>query len=176
VPSREQIEDYRDLYAEITRETDRLNEKWTVGPWRPVRLFRGEFNQTQLMGLHRLADFSMVTPLHDGLNLVAKEFLASRTDEKGVLILSRFAGAAEELTDALLVNPFSVDEMASAIGRALTMPRTEQRKRMRRMRASVAENTIYAWAAKILTTLMKIDSSEPMEFEAPATWAAGAAW
>jgi alpha,alpha-trehalose-phosphate synthase [UDP-forming] len=176
VPSREQIADYRDLYVDIEREAERLNEKWKIGAWRPVRLFRGEYNQTQLMGLHRLADFCMVTPLHDGLNLVAKEFLASRTDEKGVLILSRFAGAAEELTDALLVNPFSVDEMASAISRALTMPRTESRKRMRRMRTSVAENTIYAWAAKILTTLMKIDASEPAELEAPARWAAGATW
>jgi trehalose 6-phosphate synthase len=127
------------------------------------------------MALHRLANFCMVSPLHDGMNLVAKEFVASRFDEKGVLILSRFAGAAEELTDALLVNPFSIDEMADAIHRAIAMPRDESGKRMRRLRTATAENTIYRWAAKILMTLMKFDSSEPAEAEAPVTWAAGAA-
>lgn len=176
VPSREQIQDYRDLSAEIEREVERVNEKWGDRRWQPVHFFRGDYSQVQLMALHRLADFCLVTPLHDGLNLVAKEFLASRHDEKGVLILSRFAGAAEELPDALLVNPFSIDEMALAIYRALSMPRAESRRRMRRMRAAVAENTVYRWAAKILTTLLKIDSSEPAESAPPAIQVAGSAW
>jgi len=176
VPSREQIQDYRELNTEIEREVDQLNEKWGDGPYRPVHFFKGDYSQTQLMGLHRLADFCLVSPLHDGLNLVAKEFLASRSDEKGVLILSSFAGAAEELTDALLVNPFSIDEMADAIQRAITMPRAESRKRMRRLRAAVAENTIFRWAARILTALLKIDSSEPAETHSQTLKATGSAW
>jgi alpha,alpha-trehalose-phosphate synthase [UDP-forming] len=176
VPSRTQIQDYQDLNCEINREVNRINEKWGAGKYKPVHFFKGEYSQTQLMGLHRLASFCMVSPLHDGMNLVAKEFVASRFDEKGVLILSSFAGAAEELTDALLVNPFSVDEMADAIHRAITMPRGESDKRMRRLRAATAENTIYRWAAKILMTLLKIESSEPAESVAPVTWAAGGVW
>jgi alpha,alpha-trehalose-phosphate synthase [UDP-forming] len=175
VPSRTQIQDYQDLNMEIDREVDRLNEKWGDGKYKPVRLFKGEYSQTELMGLHRLASFCMVSPLHDGMNLVAKEFVASRFDEKGVIILSSFAGAAEELTDALLVNPFSIDEMADAIRRALQMPRDETSKRMRRLRTATAENTIYRWAANILMTLLKIDSSEPAENGNSDTWAAGAA-
>lgn len=175
VPSREQIQDYRDLNAEIEGEVSRLNDKWGAGSYRPVRYFRGEYSQTQLIGLHRLADFCVVSPLHDGLNLVAKEFPASRFDEKGVLILSRFAGAAEELTDALLVNPFAIDEMAGAIHRAVSMPRAESRRRMRRLRAAVAENTIYRWAAKILMTLLKLDTTEMEESESPVVWATGSA-
>jgi alpha,alpha-trehalose-phosphate synthase [UDP-forming] len=176
VPSRTQIQDYQNLNCEIDREVYRLNEKWGAGNYKPVHFFKGEYTQTELMGLHRLANFCMVSPLHDGMNLVAKEFAASRFDERGVLILSSFAGAAEELTDALLVNPFSIDEMAEAIHRAITMPQEECRKRMRRLRAATAENTIYRWAAKILTTLLKIDSSEPAEWVAPATFAAGGVW
>lgn len=176
VPSRTQIGDYQDLALDIEREVCRINEKWGVGKYRPVHFFKSEYSQTELMALHRLASFCMVTPLHDGMNLVAKEFVASRFDEKGVLILSSFAGAAEELTDSLLVNPFSLDEMAGSIRRAISMPRDESRKRMRRLRAATAENTIYRWAAKILMTLLKMDTSEPAEYETPATWAAGAAW
>lgn len=176
VPSRTQIQDYQNLNCEIEREICRLNEKWSAGNYKPVHFFKGEYSQTELMGLHRLANFCMVSPLHDGMNLVAKEFVASRFDEKGVLILSSFAGAAEELTDALLVNPFSIDEMADAIHRAIKMPRDECGKRMRRLRAATAENTIYRWAAKILMTLLKIDSSEPAECAVPAGWAAGGAW
>jgi trehalose 6-phosphate synthase len=138
-----------------------------------VHFFKGEYSQTDLMALHRLAAFCMVSPLHDGMNLVAKEFVASRSDEKGVLILSSFAGAAQELTDALLVNPFSTDEMAEAIHRAITMPPAERAKRMQRMRAATAENTIYRWAAKILLTMLRLESSDSGESEA-TRWAVGA--
>lgn len=176
VPSRTQIRDYQDLNAELDQAAAALNEKWRNGKYQPVHFFKGEYSQTELMALHRLATFCMVSPLHDGMNLVAKEFVASRFDEKGVLILSSFAGAAEELTDALLVNPFSIDEMADAIHRAIAMPRDECHKRMRRLRAATSENTIYRWAAKILTTLLKMESSEPADYESAVTWAAGAAW
>jgi trehalose-6-phosphate synthase len=174
VPSRAQIEDYRELNDELDREVVRLNEKWGNGSYKPLYFFKGEYSQVQLMALHRLANFCMVSPLHDGMNLVAKEFVASRFDEQGVLILSRFAGASEELTDALLVNPFSDDEMAEAIRRAVTMPWDDVGKRMRRLRAVTAENTIYRWAAKMLMTLLKIESSESGEHEAYVPWVAGA--
>lgn len=176
VPSRTRIQGYRDLNEEIDGVVNRLNKKWRAGRYKPVHFFKGEYSQTQLMALHRLANFCIVSPLHDGMNLVAKEFVASRSDEQGVLILSRFAGAAEELTDALLVNPFSVDEMADAIRRAIEMPQDEMRRRMRRLRTATAENTIYRWAGKILMTLFRMEPAETAEQETPETWAAGGAW
>ena len=94
------------------------------------------------------------------MNLVAKEFVSSRVDEDGVLILSRFTGAARELTDAVLVNPFSVEELSDAMHEALVMPREERSRRMRRMREVVAENNVYRWAAKIVSTLIQIDPED----------------
>ena len=167
VPSRTQISDYQRLNDEIEQEAARLNEKWGRDGYAPIHLFRGEYSQMQLTALHRLADFCMVSPLHDGMNLVAKEFVASRFDEHGVLILSSFAGASRELTDALLVNPFSIDEMADAIFRAVSMPGAEATKRMQRLRSATAENNIYRWAGKILLTLLKIESSAPEPEPAP---------
>jgi trehalose-6-phosphate synthase len=107
--------------------------------------------------LHRLSRFCVVSSLHDGMNLVAKEFVASRHDDDGVLILSRFAGSAHELGDALLVNPFSIGEIADAIHCALTMPVDERRRRMHRMRAQVETNNVYRWAGRILSILLKFD-------------------
>jgi trehalose 6-phosphate synthase len=119
--------------------------------------------QTRMMGLHRLADFCLVSALHDGMNLVSKEFVASRSDERGALILSRFTGAARELTDALQINPFSPDEVADAMERALSMNEEEQTRRMRRMRAAVDEYNVYRWAGKFLSTLLKIELPERQE-------------
>ena len=112
------------------------------------------------MALHRLADFSVVSSLDDGMNLVAKEFVASRFDNDGVLILSQFTGAARELKDAVLINPFAIEEMAKAMREALEMPLDERRRRMQRMRAEVAGNNIFRWAGKILSALLKFDFSE----------------
>ena len=109
------------------------------------------------MALHRLAEFCIVSSLHDGMNLVAKEYVASRVDEDGVLILSDFAGASRELTDALVVNPFNEEETAQAILQALQMPEEERRRRMRKMRAVVEENNIYRWAGKVLSALLKFE-------------------
>jgi alpha,alpha-trehalose-phosphate synthase [UDP-forming] len=160
VPSRVQIEEYKALNAELDWQVTELNEKWGTAGYQPVIFCRGDYSQTELMGLHRLAQFCIVSSLHDGMNLVAKEFVASRFDEDGVLILSSFTGAARELTDALLVNPFSTDEMSDAIHRALTMPAEERAKRMQRLRAATAENNVYRWAGKILSTLLKVDIPE----------------
>jgi trehalose 6-phosphate synthase len=160
VPSRVQIQQYKDLNSELDSQVRELNLRWGTGDYQPVVFCRGDYSQTELMSLHRLAQFCIVSSLHDGMNLVAKEFVASRFDEDGVLILSTFAGAARELTHALLVNPFSTDEISDAIYRALTMSAEERSKHMQRMRAAIAENNVYRWAGKILSTLLKVDIPE----------------
>ena len=106
--------------------------------------------------LYRAADFCLVNSLHDGMNLVAKEFVAARDDEDGVLILSRFAGASRELVDALLVNPFDVGDTANAIHTALDMSRNERRARMQLMRRAVKENNVYRWAGRMLMDAAQI--------------------
>jgi trehalose 6-phosphate synthase len=116
---------------------------------------------TTLMALRRLARFCVVSSLHDGMNLVAKEYAASRFDEDGVLILSPFTGAALELTQALVVNPYATDEMAEAIFDAINMPEHERRFRMMHMRAIVKENNIYKWAARLLVELMQGTRHDP---------------
>jgi trehalose 6-phosphate synthase len=117
------------------------------------------------MALHRLARFCLVSSLDDGMNLVAKEFVASRVDDDGVLILSRFTGAARELAGAVVVNPFAVDEIAEAIKQALEMPAEERRKRMQKMRLAVADNNVYRWAGKLLSALLKFEFPEPNAVE-----------
>jgi trehalose 6-phosphate synthase len=107
----------------------------------------------EMMALHRLADFCTVTPLHDGMNLVAKEFVASRSDNDGVLILSRFAGAAEELRTALQVNPFCESSLCSAMVSALTMSRSERQRRMSEARTVVSANNVYRWAGTLIEEL-----------------------
>jgi trehalose 6-phosphate synthase len=109
-----------------------------------------------MIALHRLAHFCAVTSLHDGMNLVAKEFVASRADEDGVLVLSKFAGAGHELQDALQINPFSIDEGAQAYHAALEMPHEERQWRMRKMREVVEENNIYQWALNLISELANI--------------------
>lgn len=160
VPSRGHIRAYQQLDDEIDDLVENINWKWQTGAWRPIIYEKRHFNQVEMMALHRLADFCVVSSLHDGMNLVAKEFVASRTDEDGVLVLSRFAGASRELTDAVQFNPFAVDELAGAIDEALSMPPEERARRMRRMREVVAENNVYRWAGKIVSTLLRIDLEE----------------
>jgi alpha,alpha-trehalose-phosphate synthase [UDP-forming] len=157
VPSRGQIGEYQELNLEIDRIVQYVNEKWGTETWKPVVFFRRYFNRPQLMGLHRLAHFCVVTSLHDGMNLVAKEYVASRFDDDGVLILSRFTGSARELQDALLVNPFAIGEIAEAIAAAVGMPKEERQRRMSRMRRAVADNNIYDWATKILSALLRFE-------------------
>jgi trehalose 6-phosphate synthase len=163
VPSRSQIEQYAALDDKLDQQVAELNDKWRDGNWQPVLFRRFHHGQVSMMALHRIADFCIVSSLHDGMNLVAKEFVASRTDEQGVLMLSNFAGASRELTDALQINPYAVDDMADSIYSALTMPPEEQEKRMRRLRESVAENNVYRWAGKLITTLLKIELPERRE-------------
>jgi len=160
VPSRLHIAAYKRLNEEIDAVVEEVNWKYALGQWKPIILLREHLSPTALMALRRMASFCMVTSLHDGMNLVAKEFVASRFDEDGVLVLSRFTGAARELTDALLVNPYDIEEMANKIEEALTMPREEKRRRMQKMRQVVQENNIYKWAADIISELTKFEFGE----------------
>ena len=160
VPSRSHLPQYQRLDVEVDAIVDSINRKWSQGSWRPIVLIKEHHEQNSLMALHRLARFCLVTSLHDELNLVAKEFVSSREDEDGVLVLSQFAGAAEELSDANTLNPFSVDEIASRILTALTMPHEERRRRMRRMRETVAKNNVYRWAGKMLSALLQFEIPE----------------
>ncbi len=167
VPSRSHIPQYKALEDEIERLVEEINWRWSKNSWRPIIFLKQHYGQAELAALHRLAHFCIVSSLHDGLNLVAKEYVSSRFDEDGVLILSHFTGAARELTDALLVNPFAIEEMAEAMHQALEMPEAERRKRMKKMRAAVASNNIYRWAGKVLSALLKFDFPEnPKDTEA----------
>jgi trehalose-6-phosphate synthase len=165
VPSRIQVRAYKLLDDEIDGLVEEVNWKWSTESWQPILYYKQSFGQPELMALHRLADFCIVPSLHDGMNLVAKEFVASRFDDNGTLILSQFTGAARELKDALLVNPFSIEEMAEAMRAALEMPEEERRRRMQRMRAEVAGNNIFRWAGKIISALLKFDFSEEVRSE-----------
>jgi trehalose 6-phosphate synthase len=165
VPSRTHVPQYQILDDEIDGLVDKINWKWSTDSWRPIVYLKQQHSPPQMMALHRLADFCMVSSLDDGMNLVAKEFVASRLDEDGVLILSRFTGAARELTSAVLVNPFAVDEVAEAIHQALAMPEDERRKRMQKMRTVVADNNIYRWAGKFLSVLLNFEFPESSRSE-----------
>jgi alpha,alpha-trehalose-phosphate synthase [UDP-forming] len=157
VTSRIHIEAYKNLNKEIETLVEQINWKYATGQWKPVILLRENLPQVCLMALRRMADFCIVSALHDGMNLVAKEFVASRFDEDGVLILSPFTGSARELTDALLVNPYATDLFTETIKTALEMPREERKKRMTRMRKIVSENNIYKWANDIISELLQFE-------------------
>lgn len=160
VPSRVHIREYKALDDEIENLVERINWKWSKNSWRPILFLKRHCSRTEMLALHRLANFCLVSSLHDGMNLVAKEYVSSRSDEDGALILSHFTGAARELVDAILINPFAVEEGAEAIRVALEMPANERRKRMQRMRAAVADNNIYRWAGKVISNLLKFEFPE----------------
>jgi alpha,alpha-trehalose-phosphate synthase [UDP-forming] len=160
VPSRTHVPQYKVLDDEIDGLVERINWRWSNDSWRPIVYLKQQHNQIQMMALHQLADFCAVSSLDDGMNLVAKEFVASRLDEDGVLILSRFTGAARELSRAVLVNPFAVEEVAEAMHQALEMPDEDRHKRMQKLRAAVAENNIYRWAGKFVSSLLKFEIPE----------------
>lgn len=160
VVSRAELEEYKRLNGEIDDLVEEINRKYAQGNWKPIIYLREYLSPVSLMALRLMADFFVVSALHDGMNLVAKEFAAARFDEDGVLILSPFTGASREMTDALLVNPFATDSFAEAIKNALEMPTAERQKRMRKMREIVRENNIYQWAADIISELVKFEFGE----------------
>jgi trehalose 6-phosphate synthase len=155
-PSRTHIKRYHDLLAEVEAEAERINWRFQTGKWKPIVSLNRQHSHEEIERYYSAADLCLVTSLHDGMNLVAKEFLAARRDERGVLILSQFTGAARELRDALLVNPYDVDQTAEAIRAALEMEPEEKQLRMHRMRRVIKEHNIYRWAGSLITELCEL--------------------
>ncbi len=155
-PSRTHIKRYHDLLAEVEAEAERINWRFQVGKWRPIVFLKRQHSHKEITPYYRAADLCLVTSLHDGMNLVAKEFLAARHDERGVLILSQFTGAARELRDALLVNPYDIDQTAEAIRVALQMEPEDKQLRVQRMRKVIKEHNIYRWAGNLITELCEV--------------------
>jgi trehalose 6-phosphate synthase len=149
-PSRSSIEQYQQFEREVRLTADRVNSRFGGDGYRPILLQIEHHGHESVYEHFRAADFCFVSSLHDGMNLVAKEFVAARDDERGVLILSQFTGASRELPEALIVNPYDNEECAAAMHLALTMPIGEQRDRMRLMRGLVGEFNVYRWAGRML--------------------------
>jgi trehalose 6-phosphate synthase len=149
-PTRSKLPAYHALQEQTLGEARRINEKFGTDKWQPIVLIDRHQEPREVFEMFRAADFCVVNSLHDGMNLVAKEFVAARDDEDGVLILSTFAGASRELPEALLVNPFDVAETAAAMMSAMQMSRDERRVRMKAMRRTVKENNVYRWAGRML--------------------------
>ena len=150
-PSRSALDEYRFFQERVEHLTTRINTRFGSDQYQPVHLLAQHHESDALTQLYRAADVCLVTSLHDGMNLVSKEFVAARDDMQGVLVLSRFAGAANELHEALIVNPYHVEETADAIFRAITMPVAEQRERMASLRMTVREFNVFRWAGRILS-------------------------
>jgi trehalose 6-phosphate synthase len=155
-PSRSELPAYQELQRHTLAEAARVNTRFAAGTWKPIVMIGEHQEPETVFKLYRAADICLVNSLHDGMNLVAKEFVAARDDEDGVLILSTFAGASQELVEALPVNPFDVAETAAAIAAAVDMPRDERRERMRLMRRTVKDNNVYRWAGRMLTDAARI--------------------
>jgi alpha,alpha-trehalose-phosphate synthase [UDP-forming] len=159
-PSRTSIQRYEDVMNEVVAEAERVNRRFQTGNWKPIVLLLRQHSHEEILPYYRTADLCLVTSLHDGMNLVAKEFVASRPDDQGVLILSRFAGASHELADALVINPYDTEELAHALHRALEMSPEERRIRMQRMRATVRERNIYRWAGSLIGDLCAVRTGD----------------
>ncbi len=159
-PSRSSLEEYQNFEARVTALTQRINARFGSARYVPVLLKAEHHGAEQVATYYRAADVCMVTSLHDGMNLVAKEFIAARDDERGVLVLSQFTGAARELHEALIVNPYHIEQSADALYRALMMPESEQCERMRSMRALVRDFNIYRWAGHMLLDAARLRQRE----------------
>ena len=149
-PSRDHLSRYKALGREVHELVTEVNNRFKANNWRPIVYLNEHRGPAQLAALYRAASVCVVSSLHDGMNLVAKEFIAARGDHRGVLVLSRFAGAARDLNEAVQVNPFAVDEFGDALHFALSMPEDQQERRMRALNARVRNHTVYDWAAGIL--------------------------
>ncbi len=159
-PSRTRIPRYQELNDRVEALAEKINARWSEGSYRPVVLLRAHHEPPAVFRYFRAADLCYVSSLHDGMNLVAKEFVAARSDERGVLVLSQFTGAARELTEALIVNPYDLTQASEAMVAALTMPPAEQGERMRAMRSLVAHFNVYRWAGRMLVDAAQLRSRE----------------
>ncbi len=155
-PTRSKIERYQQLARDVETLAHRVNERFGRADYRPIVLYQSHRRREEVYRVYRAADVCYVSSLHDGMNLVAKEFVAARSDGKGVLVLSHFTGAARELAEALIVNPYDLDEASAALGYALRMPLEEQRERMRSLRLLVAEFNVFRWAGRMLEDAGKL--------------------
>jgi len=160
-PSRTDIPRYQQFLEEASAEVERINARFQAGRWKPIVFLKKHHSHEEIARYYRAASVCLVTSLHDGMNLVAKEFVAAREDERGALILSTFAGAAHELPDALLVNPYDIQQLADSIHQALEMSEEQQVTRMARMRKMVHEHNVYRWAANLLSDLTEIRVDVP---------------
>ena len=161
-PSRSALDDYQAFEAQVNKLSQRINQRFSMGNWQPICL-KAEHHEPEVVNrFYRAADVCMVTSLHDGMNLVAKEFVASRDDDQGVLVLSQFTGAAHELHEALIVNPYHIEQTADALHRAITMPGFEQRERMGSMRALVRDFNVYRWAGRMLLDAARVRQREKL--------------
>ncbi|HYK01208.1 MAG TPA: trehalose-6-phosphate synthase [Thermoanaerobaculia bacterium] len=155
-PTRTRIRKYQQLAADLEEAVDRVNVRFGTAAWKPIQLQMRTFSPEEVRQYYAMADSALVTPLHDGMNLVAKEYAAACEDGDGALVLSVFAGAAKELDGALLVNPYDTQQVAQSILRAIRMPLAERRARMGRMREQIASHSIYDWSEKLLTDMREI--------------------
>ncbi|MEX2177483.1 MAG: trehalose-6-phosphate synthase [Gemmatimonadaceae bacterium] len=153
VPSRGGVSAYRKFRKDVELLISRINGRYASASWTPIQYMHRSIDDDELYSLYRAAEVMMVTPLRDGMNLVSKEFIAARSDEGGVLLLSEFAGAADELAEAIIVNPYDVDGVALAMHQALTMDGAERRRRMRALRERVFQNDVHAWSQRFLDAL-----------------------
>ena len=168
VPSRSELESYSEIEMEIDQLVAKLNARHAVpGLPPPIYYYKTALKLPSLVALYRLAHFCIVSSLHDGMNLVAKEFVAARDDEDGVLVLSSLAGAAQELREALVINPYDVNGFIQALSRAIDMQPDERRTRMRAMRRNVAGRNVFSWASDILEGLESM-STKPLHYAARA--------
>jgi trehalose 6-phosphate synthase len=159
-PSRTVIERYRQLGDSVEQLAERINARFAQGEYRPIVLLRAHHEPPAVFRYMRAADVCYVSSLHDGMNLVAKEFVAARDDERAVLVLSQFTGAARELTEALIVNPYDLEEASAALATALKMSVEEQSDRMRSMRAFLSEFNVYRWAGRMLVDAARLRSRD----------------
>jgi trehalose 6-phosphate synthase len=161
-PSRTKIDRYRELNERVEATAAKINERWGRGGYRPVILLREHHEPATVFKYFRAADVCYVSSLHDGMNLVAKEFVAARDDEQGVLVLSQFTGAARDLPEALIVNPYDLSQASDALATALRMPAAEQRERMRSMRRMVSEFNVFRWAGRMLVDAAEVRRRDRM--------------
>ncbi len=155
-PSRTHIQRYHQHISEIEELVEKTNWKYLESGWKPIVYLKRHFSHEEIAHYYSIAELCIVSSLHDGMNLVAKEYVTAKTNTPGVLILSKFTGAARELTDAVLINPYAIEEFADAIKFAVDMPQEEKKRRMDNMRRIVSHNNVYRWAGNIIRELTEL--------------------
>lgn len=157
-PSRSLLKSYSDTINAVEEEANRINWKFKSKSWQPILFLKRHHSHEEIVPYYKAADICMVTSLHDGMNLVAKEFIAARSENDGTLILSQFAGASQELHGALLINPYDIEQTSDAIKAGLEMPKELQQLKMKQMKRLIMRHNVYAWGASILRTMAQIEN------------------